>query len=93
MMKNLDMCDDEIFSPGSWLKSQNSAIPATAYEMASPSGRGTRMTRIGRISTDTFNPCASASSSQSTFYCLPSAFYCVHPRLISNRKTQEALAR
>ena len=87
MMKNLDMRDDEIFSPGSWLESQNSAIPATAYEMASPSGRGTR---IGRISTD---PCLSVQSVQSVFHRAPSAFIRVHPRLIFNRKTQEALAR
>jgi hypothetical protein len=141
---------------------QNSTIPATAYEQAPPSRRGTRMTQIGRIFTD---PCASvstiasilyrnpsafirvhlrlifvslreitrkiqfklfpqsstipvttyekaeasrfrtrialiftdrrvsASSAQSAFYCLPSACIRVHPRLISNRKTQEALAR
>lgn len=53
---------------------------------------GTRMTRIGRIFTDTANPCASA---QSVFYhvCFSlkkpasetevSAFICVHPRLIN----------
>ena len=29
---------------------------------------GTRMTRIGRIFTDIFDPCASASSAQSVFY-------------------------
>jgi hypothetical protein len=33
---------------------------------------GTRMTRIGRIFTDIFNPCASASSAQSAFYRNPS---------------------
>ena len=38
----------------------------------------TRMTRIARIFTD---PCASASSAQSVFYCTPSAFICVHLRL------------
>ena len=69
---------------------QSSTIPVTMYEKAAASRRGTRMTRIGRIFTD---PCASASSAQSAFYCLPSAFYCVHPRLIFSRKTQEALAR
>ena len=90
MMKNLDMRDDEIFSPGSWLESQNSAIPATAYEMTSPSRRGIRMIRIGRIFTD---PCLSVSSVQSVFYGTPSAFIRVHPRLISSKNTQEALAR
>jgi len=87
MMKNLDIRDDEIFSPGSWLKSQILAIPVTAYEPAPPSRRGTR---IGRIFTD---PCLSVSSVQSVFHRAPSAFICVHPRLIFNRKTQEALAR
>ncbi|PWB50650.1 MAG: hypothetical protein C3F06_11290 [Candidatus Methanoperedenaceae archaeon] len=37
------------------------------------------MTRIARIFTD---PCVSASSAQSVFYCTPSAFICVHLRLI-----------
>jgi len=77
-------------SPQSTQRSQSSALPASAYEPAPPSQRGTRMTRIGRIFTD---PRASVSSAQSAFYCLPSAFYCVHPRLISGRMTQEALAR
>jgi len=35
---------------------------------------GTRMTRIGRISTDTHYPCASASSAQSVFYCTNALF-------------------
>ncbi len=39
------------------------------------------------------NPRVSASSAQSAFYRNPSAFICVHLRLIFSRKTQEALAR
>ncbi len=39
----------------------------------------TRMTRIARIFTDIFNPCVSA---QSVFHYIPSAFICVHLRLI-----------
>jgi hypothetical protein len=167
MMKNQEMQEDEIFapkSPQSTQRSQSSAIPATAYEQAPPSQRGTRMTQIRRIFTDmraavssvasvfNRNPsaficvhlrlifvslsdrtqkiqfelfpqsstilvtkyekaatsqfrtrmtriariftdlCASVLSVQSVFYCLPSAFICVHPRQISIRKTQEALA-
>jgi hypothetical protein len=46
----------------------------------SPSSRfRTRMTRIARIFTD---PCVSVSSAQSVFYFNPSAFICVHLRLI-----------
>ena len=82
--------EDERFLLGLWLRSQNFTIPVTVYETAPSSRQGTRMTRIGRISTD--YPRASASSAQSVFYCLPSAFIRVHPRLIFNRKTQEALA-
>ena len=52
-------------------------------------------TRIGRIFTDNFNPCASASSAQSVFHHVCSSlknpasetevsvFICVHPRLIN----------
>ncbi|MCZ7402262.1 MAG: hypothetical protein O8C61_08575 [Candidatus Methanoperedens sp.] len=65
---------------------QSSILPITTYEKAAASRRGTR---IARIFTD---PRVSASSAQSAFYCPPSAFYCVHPRLIFSRKTQEALA-
>ena len=55
----------------------------------------TRMTRIGRIFTDTANTCASVSSMQSVFHHVcsflkntaseteVSAFICVHPRLIN----------
>jgi hypothetical protein len=68
---------------------QSSTIPVTKYETAAASRFRTRMTRIARIFTDLRE---SASSAQSAFYCLPSAFYCVHPRLIFGRKTQEVLA-
>jgi len=47
-------------------------------EMQKPR-RGTRMTQIALIFTD---PCASASSVQSVFHRIPSAFICVHLRLI-----------
>lgn len=90
-------CFSEVYQGDSLIKSlqstqraQSSAIPATAYETAPPSRRGTQMTRIGRIFTDS---CASASSAQSAFHRHLSAFICVHPRLIFDRKTQEALAR
>jgi len=73
-------------SPQSTQRAQSLAIPATAYETAPPSRRGTR---IGRIFTDQR---ASASSAQSAFHITPSAFICVHLRLISNKKTQEAPA-
>ncbi|MCG2736131.1 MAG: hypothetical protein L6282_07020 [Candidatus Methanoperedenaceae archaeon] len=36
---------------------------------------GTRMTQIGRIFTDIFNPCVSASSAQSVFYRIPPIIY------------------
>ncbi|MCG2736129.1 MAG: hypothetical protein L6282_07010 [Candidatus Methanoperedenaceae archaeon] len=36
---------------------------------------GTRMTRIGRIFTDIFNPWVSASSAQSVFYRIPPIIY------------------
>ncbi len=47
----------------------------------------TRMTRIGRILTDNFNPCESVSSVQSVFHLNSivnrvSALICVHLRLI-----------
>jgi hypothetical protein len=51
----------------------------TTYEMASPSRRGTQMTRIARISTDLRAP---VSSVQTVFYRNPSAFICVYLRLI-----------
>jgi len=42
----------------------------------------TRMTRIARIFTDTSYPRVSASYAQSVFHRIPSAFICVHLRLI-----------
>ncbi len=42
----------------------------------------TRMTQIARIFTDIIDPCESASSAQSVFHYIPSAFICVHLRLI-----------
>ncbi len=68
-----------IKSPQSTQRAQSSAIPVTTYEKAAPSRLRTRMTRIARIFTD---PCVSASSAQSVFYRNPSAFICVHLRLI-----------
>jgi hypothetical protein len=81
--------NSRIKSPQSTQRSQSFSIPATAYETAPPSRRGTRMTRIARIFTD---PCASASSAQSAFHRHLSAFICVHLRLIFDRKMNEALA-
>jgi hypothetical protein len=83
-----------IISPQSTQRSQSFAIPATKYETAPPSRRGTRMTRIARIFTDL---CASVSTVapvdvahtygsrhtwRSVFYRNPSAFICVYLRLI-----------
>ena len=65
-----------IKSPQSTQRSQSLAIPATAYEPAPPSQRGTRMMRIF---TDLH---ASVSSVASILYRIPSAFICVHLRLI-----------
>jgi hypothetical protein len=65
-----------IKSPQSTQKAQNFTIPATAYEPVPSSRRGTRMTRIARIFTDR------RASAQSAFYWTPSAFICVHLRLI-----------
>ncbi len=94
MIKNQDMQEDEIFalkSPQSTQRSQSSAIPATAYEPAPPlRRRGTRTEHIIRIFT--YLP-ASISSAASILYHNPSAFICVHLRLIFSRKKQEALAR
>lgn len=47
---------------------QSSAI---RREEVLPQRHGTRMTRIGRIFTDNFNPWVSASSAQSVFYRIP----------------------
>ena len=66
-------------SPQSTQRSQSLAIHATAYESAPPTQRGTRMTQIVKIFTDLRE---SASSVTSIFYTNPSAFICVHLRLI-----------
>lgn len=68
-------------------RSQSLAIPATAYEPAPPSRRGTRMMRIF-----TDYPRASASSVQSVFHRRSSAYVSVHPRLILHRKMHEVVA-
>jgi hypothetical protein len=60
-------------------RSQSLAIPANKHETAPSSRRGTRMTQIARIFAD---PCASALSVLSVFYRIPSAFICVHLRII-----------
>jgi hypothetical protein len=57
----------------------SSDIPVTRYETVSSSLFRTRMTRIARIFTDTR---ASVSYEQSVFYRNPSAFICVHLRLM-----------
>ncbi len=74
MMKNREMQEDEIFALKSPQRSQSLALLATAYEPAPPSRWGTWMTRIF---TD-----MRASSVASIFYRNPSAFICVHLRLI-----------
>lgn len=66
MMKNQEMQEDEFFALKSPQRSQSLAIPATTYEPAQPSQRGTWMTRIGWIFTDRR---ASALSEQSEFGC------------------------
>jgi len=65
-----------IKSPQSTQRSQSYAIPATTYETAPLSRRGTRMTQIGRILTDLR---ASVSSVQSVFHRNPSAFIMPKP--------------
>jgi len=82
MMKNLDMAEDEVFDPG---RAHNSVIPATRNEKAPLSRPGTRMTRFGLIFTGPH------ASTQSVFHRIPSAFICVHLRLI-NKVAREALA-
>jgi hypothetical protein len=70
--------NSQIKSPQNKQRAQSTAIPVTTYEKAAPSRLRTRMTRIARIFTD---PCASASSVQSVFYCPPPILICVHPRI------------
>ncbi len=57
-------------------RAQSSII--TIYKKSATSRLRTWMMQIARILTD---PCASALSAQSVFYCTPSAFICVHLRL------------
>jgi hypothetical protein len=76
MMNNLDMAEDEVFASG---RAHNSVIPATRNEKAPLSRPGTRMTWFGLIFT------GPRVSTQSVFYRIPSAFICVHPRLIFYR--------
>ena len=75
---------------------ESSDMPVTTYEKAATLRFRTRMTRIGRIFTDIFDGCAfwfnssdnkpqrpQRTQSRSVFYRNPSAFICVHLRLIS----------
>jgi len=66
-------------SPQSTQRAQSTATFSPQYERALPQRF---RTRIARIFTDTCYPCVSASSAQSAFNCPPSAFICVHLRLI-----------
>jgi hypothetical protein len=70
------------------LSLQSSTIPDINHEKAAASRFKTRMTRIARIFTD---PCASASSVQSVFYCNPSAYVSVHPRLLFDKGVRKAV--
>jgi hypothetical protein len=49
----------------------NSIFKQTEIDEMPTKRYGTRMTRIGRIFTDIFNPCASVSSAQSVFHRIP----------------------
>ena len=60
-------------------KTQSSAIPVNMDEKSATSRLRTRMMWIARIFT---YPRVSASSAQSALYFIPSAFICVHLRLI-----------
>lgn len=72
--------NDLLISPQ---RAQSSAISVTLYEKATTSRFRTQMTRIARIFTD---PRASASSAQSAFYFILSAFIC---GLIKSQKTRQ----
>jgi hypothetical protein len=85
-LSNVYSEDELVISPQ---RMQRSAIPARLSGKPSVPRRRTRMTHIGRIFTD---PRASASSVQSVFHHNPSAYFHVHPQLIFDRRTQEALA-
>jgi hypothetical protein len=79
ILKNQHMKEVEMFAPKSYLTAQNSTMPFTTYDKVAASRLRTRMTQIAQIFTD---PCASASSAQSAFHRIPSAFICVYLRLI-----------
>ncbi len=65
-------------SPQRAQRTQSTAATFALWNGIAPQRIRTRMTRIARIFTD---PCASASSAQSVFHYIPSAFICVHLRL------------
>ncbi|MBU4340835.1 MAG: hypothetical protein KKD46_07970 [Euryarchaeota archaeon] len=67
-------------SPQRTQRAQSTGIFKTFLEKTVTPRRRTRMTRIARIFADTFFPRASASSAQSAFHFIPSAFIRVHPR-------------
>ncbi len=46
----------------------------------------TRIIRIGRNYTDTFNPCTSVSSALSVFYCNSFAFIILKPWILRNKR-------
>ena len=76
-------------SPQSSQRTQSTAIQAILFEKAQQQRIKTRMTRLRQIFTD--NQRTSASYAQSMFHSNPSAFICVHLRLIFGRKTNVAL--
>ncbi|MCX9082148.1 MAG: hypothetical protein OIN83_08110 [Candidatus Methanoperedens sp.] len=65
---------------------QSCAIPGTTYEKAPPSRHRTQMTLITRICADN-HPRLSASSAQSVFQFIASAFIRVNLRLILSMQT------
>ena len=67
-------------SPQSSQRTQSTAIQAILFDKVQQLRIKTRITRLRPIFTD--NQRASASSAQSMFHSNPSAFICVHPRLI-----------
>ena len=64
--------------------SQSTAIQAILFEKMQQLRIKRRLTRLRPIFTD--NKRASASSAQSMFHSNPSAFICVHPRLLFYRE-------
>ena len=71
-------------SPQSSQRTLSTAIHAKLFENVQQQRIKTRITRLRQIFTD--NQRASASSAQSMFHSNPSAFICVHPRLIFYRE-------